>query len=193
MLANHSRSGVELPRTFPRTRDGTQALRTYAFRRGQAVSGAHVAIKPGWQQRNVVRTPGKVLDAMGDERCRTSRAGNRPPTKGNPNRQAVRLGKARARSREVAAGSGGRRIGSRPAGSVDLVDVNPDRTAVEPILIPLTYDCVAEEAPGVADRLVEAVPAMFRIVAGPECFEDLIALGAFAPEREEGDQLERGI
>ena len=49
----------------------------------------------------------------------------------------------------------------------------------------------AEEAPRVSDRLVEAVAASLRILARPERFEDLVALGAFAPEREERDQLER--
>ena len=75
--------------------------------------------------------------------------------------------------------------------SLELVDVDSHSVAVEPVAIALARDGIAEEPPRVSDRLVETVAASLRILAWPERLEDLVALGAFAPEREEGDQLER--
>lgn len=71
-----------------------------------------------------------------------------------------------------------------------FIDVDTDVVMVEPVAIAFARHRLAEEAACVADRLVEALAASLWVVAWPERFENLIALGTFSPEREERDQLE---
>jgi hypothetical protein len=75
--------------------------------------------------------------------------------------------------------------------SLELVDIDIGARSVEPVPVALARDRLPEEAARVSNSLVQAMAASLRVLAGPEGFEDLVALRALPSEGEEGDQLER--
>lgn len=71
--------------------------------------------------------------------------------------------------------------------SFEVVDVHPYLVTIKPVSTPLAGHSAAEQLPRITDRLVEALAASLWILTRPDGFENLIALCALAPEREESD------
>ncbi len=75
--------------------------------------------------------------------------------------------------------------------ALELVEVDANPAAVEPVAVAFACHGIAEQASRVPQCLVEAVAAALWILARPERFEDFVALRPLFLQAEECDEFER--